>query len=191
VEAMTSRRAAYVYGVAGGDGWVTPERYPALEANGFAGTATDVVVNRDRIRQDLADFSPEMGEVNRDLAMRHHDAEAHAVELVELFRRCDPSPPPESADLEEFARLVRAHWESGQREAIATGRSRVYLAQLEAAREETADERAKLHRLRAELEGLRLRHAAIVEGRRWRLISLLASPIDLLRRIAARVRAGR
>jgi O-antigen biosynthesis protein len=191
LEAMTSRRAAYVYGVAGGDGWVTPQRYPALEANGFAGTATDVVVNRDRIRQDLADFSPEMGEVNRDLAMRHHDAEAHAVELVELFRRCDPSPPPESADLEEFARLVRAHWESGQREAIATGRSRVYLAQLEAAREETADERAKLHRLRAELEGLRLRHAAIVEGRRWRLISLLASPIDLLRRIAARVRAGR
>ena len=34
VEALAEGRAAYVYGDDGGDGWVTPERYEALEAEG-------------------------------------------------------------------------------------------------------------------------------------------------------------
>ncbi len=45
LEAMAAGRAAYVYGVIGGDGWVTPERYPAMEADGFAGTSA---ARRDR-----------------------------------------------------------------------------------------------------------------------------------------------
>lgn len=183
LEAMASRRAAYVYGVAGGDGWVTPEAYPALEANGFAGTATDLVVDRDRLTDDLARFSPEMGKANRDLAMRHHDAEPHAIELVEIFQRSDPRPPPEGAPLAELARLVRVQWESGRRAAVAIGTSRIYLAQLEAAREDT-------NRVIGELEELRRRHAAVVEGRRWRLIQRLAWPIDFARRILARLRTG-
>ena len=32
---------AYVWDTRGGDGWVTPETYPALEADGFTGAATD------------------------------------------------------------------------------------------------------------------------------------------------------
>ena len=39
LEAMACGRAAYVYGISGGDEWVTPDSYPALEANGFAGMA--------------------------------------------------------------------------------------------------------------------------------------------------------
>ncbi len=35
LEAMALGRAAYVWDYAGGDGWVTPETYPALEADGF------------------------------------------------------------------------------------------------------------------------------------------------------------
>ena len=47
LEAMAAGRAAYVYGVIGGDGWVTPERYVAMEADGFAGTAfPDTQINR-------------------------------------------------------------------------------------------------------------------------------------------------
>ena len=132
LEAMASARAAYVYGMAGGDGWVTPERYPVLEANGFAGTATDVLVDRDRLTEDLARFSPRMGGLNRDLAMQHHDAEPHAVELVEIFRRVERRPPPEGAPLTELGRLVRAQRESSGRTAAALGTSRAYRVQLEA-----------------------------------------------------------
>jgi hypothetical protein len=41
LEAMACGRAAYVLDRNGGDGWVTPETYPALEADGFARTGTD------------------------------------------------------------------------------------------------------------------------------------------------------
>ena len=191
VEAMASRRAAYVFGVAGGDGWVTRESYPVLEADGFAGTATDLVVDRDRLADDLAKFTSAMGEANRDLAMANHDAEAHAVALVELFRRIDPRPPADGAPLAELGRLVRVNWESGRRAANATGRSRVYLAELEAARDEASREAVERHRVQRELDLLRAQHAAVVGGRRWRLISLLASPVDIARRFAARLRRRR
>ena len=184
LEAMASARAAYVYGMAGSDGWVTPERYPALEANGFAGTATGVVGDRDRLTEDLARFTPEMGGVNRNLAVQHHDAEPHAVELVEIFRRIEPRPAPADAPLAELGRLVRAQWESSGRAAAAIGRSRAYLTEVEAVREESRD-------LRGELELLRRRHAAVVEGRRWRLIQLLATPIDVARRIRTRLNTWR
>lgn len=188
LEAMASRRAAYVFGVAGGDGWVTPESYPVLEADGFAGTATDAMVDRDRLAADLASFAPAMGQTNRDLAMRHHDAEAHAVALIEAFRRIEPRPVAAGVPLAELGRLVRIHWESTRRAANAIGRGRVYLAELEAARAETSRAIAERHRVQRELDLLRGRHAAVVEGRRWRLVSLLASPIDLARRLTARLR---
>jgi hypothetical protein len=191
LEAMASRRAAYVFGIAGGDGWVTAENYPALEADGFAGTATDAVVDRARLAQDLAGFTPAMGETNRDLAIANHDAEAHTVALVALFRRIEPRPVSDGAPLAELGRLARIHWESTRRAAIATGRSRVYLAELEAARAETSHEAVERHRVQRELDQLRAAHAAVVEGRRWRLISLLASPVDIARRVASRLRARR
>jgi hypothetical protein len=37
LEGMAAGRAVYVYGVVGGDGWLTPDRYPVMEADGFAG----------------------------------------------------------------------------------------------------------------------------------------------------------
>ena len=47
VEALAEGRAAYVYGDDGGDGWVTPERYELLEADGFSGRAEP---RRDHLR---------------------------------------------------------------------------------------------------------------------------------------------
>ena len=41
VEAMACGRAAFVYDHLGGDGWVTPESYPALEAINFAHASGD------------------------------------------------------------------------------------------------------------------------------------------------------
>jgi hypothetical protein len=52
---MACGRAVYVYDMFGGDGWVTPEAYPALEADHFAGQATDRVIGPAELERDLAD----------------------------------------------------------------------------------------------------------------------------------------
>ena len=61
LEAMACGRAAYVLDRNGGDGWVTPESYPALEADGFAGTGTDTTVTAARFAEDLDAFASWMG----------------------------------------------------------------------------------------------------------------------------------
>jgi hypothetical protein len=118
VEAMACGRAAYVYDLAGGDGWVTPDRWALLEADSFAGLAEARPVDRARLRADLAAYRREMGPVNRDLAVMHHSAALHAEALVDLFRRLGPSEPPSRDALEEMARLTRTEW---QTEARALG----------------------------------------------------------------------
>jgi hypothetical protein len=115
LDAMACGRAAYVLDFAGGDGWVTQERYPAMEADNFAGQATDWVLDRDRLVADLADYDRDMGQVNRELVLAHHDARTHAYELVELFRRVNPRAEPVAAGpLRELARLVRLQWATEQ-----------------------------------------------------------------------------
>jgi hypothetical protein len=107
LEAMAAGKAAYVYDGDGGDGWVRPETYAMLEADGFAGIATDAVIDLPRLRRDLADFDPAMGEANRDLARRHHGAGPHAVELVELIEKSAPSSSPAPEVLAEITRMWR------------------------------------------------------------------------------------
>ena len=46
LDAMACGRAAYVLDVAGGDGWVTEERYAAMEADNFAGHTSDWGLDR-------------------------------------------------------------------------------------------------------------------------------------------------
>lgn len=108
VEAMACGRAAYVWDVNGGDGWVTPERYELLEADNFGGQAEPDVMDAERLRTDLAAYRPEMGVANRDLAVRHHSAGRHAEELVGLFERLEPAPDRTRAPLRELERLARA-----------------------------------------------------------------------------------
>ena len=124
VEAMAGRRAAYVYGIAGGDGWVTAERYADLEADGFGGTASELTIDGARLARDLAAWDAEQGPVNRQLAHRHHDSAAHAIELVAQLRelRPDDRPPPQHAA--ELARLVRLEWQSWSRYAGALDENR-------------------------------------------------------------------
>ena len=62
LDAMACGRAVYVYDTFGGDGWVTPEAYAALEADHFAGQATDRVIGPAELRRDLADYDPDMGD---------------------------------------------------------------------------------------------------------------------------------
>jgi hypothetical protein len=109
LEAMCCGRAAYVYDWSGGSGWVTAESYAAIEADGFAGRAGEVIDER-RLSEDLGAYSPSMASVNRDLVVAHHRANVHAQELVALLRGPAPADEPPPAPLGEMARLVRLEW---------------------------------------------------------------------------------
>ncbi len=88
LEGMAAGRAVYVYGVVGADGWVTPARYPAMEADGFAGLSDrELSIDGPRLTSDLAGWEPSMGEVNRDLVFSHHEAREHAIELLSIAQR--------------------------------------------------------------------------------------------------------
>lgn len=109
LDAMACGRAVYVYDVFGGDGWVTAETYPALEADNFAGLATGRVIDAAALAADLADYRPEMGATNRDLVLQHHSARNHVIELLAAIDGRAPrgrSPAP----LQEMARLIAMQW---------------------------------------------------------------------------------
>ena len=48
---------------------MTPETYAALEADNFSGRAFPEVVDFERLKRDLREYRPELGPVNRDLAV--------------------------------------------------------------------------------------------------------------------------
>lgn len=119
LEAMASGRAAYVYGEEGGDGWVTPERYELLEADGFSGRAEIGATDFERLRRDLDAYDPAMGPANRELALVH-SARDHARELMRIFDTLAPRRDPVNAPLRELARLVRVEAATASRADAAT-----------------------------------------------------------------------
>jgi glycosyl transferase family 2 len=184
LEGMASGKAVYVYDHSGGDGWVTADTYQALEANGFAGSATDGVVDRDRLRRDLLAYEPEMGLVNRELARAHHDALNHAAALVPVLRAADPPEAPADADaMREIARLARVQW-------AVEGRSAIFRLEAEMLRER-ADEADRVAEERARhVADAEARLAELIQTRRYKLGSALASPLDSVRsRLRRRGRA--
>jgi hypothetical protein len=200
LEAMAAGRAAYVYGIVGGDGWVTPDRYPEMEADGFAGTSrSELTIDADRMAADLGAWNQKMGELNRDLTSAHHGAREHATALVNLARHPEnPSPPRELSLSDELAHLIRLQWRSEARAAASqaeAARLRSLLAELEldtaTLRTQTADA-ARVRSLHAEIEleaaTLRARLAKAdadltrLRGtRRYRLACRIAAPLDRLR----------
>ena len=110
LEGMALGRAAYVYDWKGGDGWVTPRSYAAIEADGIAGSAGVATVDIGQLAADLHRYSASMGPVNHDLVIAHHRASVHAQELLGLLAGlAEPASRPR-APLQEMARLVRLEW---------------------------------------------------------------------------------
>ena len=72
LEAMAMGRAAYVWDYMGGDGWVTPETYPVMEADGFNGCATDTTIDIKRLHSDLAGYRTDLGQLGADLVAANH-----------------------------------------------------------------------------------------------------------------------
>jgi hypothetical protein len=175
LEAMAAGRAAYVYGALGGDGWVTPERYPSMEADGFAGmSATELVIDADRMADDLANWDLKMGELNRDVACAHHSAREHAIALVDLADNLNASPRAEVSLSDELAHLIRLQWRS-QTRAVA---SEVEAARLRSALAELQQQAAALTAQLIKADG---DLADFRRTRRYRLATRVAAPLDWLR----------
>jgi hypothetical protein len=154
VDALAGGLAAYVYGDEGGDGWVTPERYERLEADGFAGLAEPKATTYEGLRSDLDGYDAAMGPANRALAAAH-DARAHVRELIAALAALAPRRDPVAAPLRELARLVRleaatARLAEEHAEAAAAAKARA--VELEQELGETRTRAAKLERRAADLE---------------------------------------
>jgi hypothetical protein len=170
LEAMACGRAVYVFGHIGADGWVTPETYEALEQDGFAGRGSRRVTDADELRTELEGYGAAMGLANQSLAVRHHDAGAHAAELVAALRRLTPENGTGSLDgsLREMSRLVRLEWQT-------ECRALTFEHRLRDAERERIDGLQELQRLQGELH-------KVLTGRRYRLAQAFAKPLGFLRR---------
>jgi hypothetical protein len=167
LEGMAGGRAAYVLDFVGADGWVTPERYPQMESNGFAGTAFDGVPTTEHVALDLKGYNVEMGTVNNTLVLAHHDAFEHVTELISRFRRAGPRRTVALGPTEEMARLARLQWD-------AHWRAEYFARESHALHERLAEAQRDRYHAQLELEQIKA-------TRRWRAIQALVHPLDALR----------
>jgi hypothetical protein len=189
LEGMAAGRAAYVFGVIGGDGWVTSANYAAMEADGFAGSADrELVLEAGEIERSLRQWRAEMGEANRDLASAHHSARDHTLALLELAGELGPRPQREVSAADELARLVRLEWRSQGRLAAREAESARLRSELAAREQEAAAMRAELAHSREQLARTSGEHARLLSAyerlrstRRYRLVSRIAKPLDRIR----------
>jgi len=182
LDAMACGRAVYIFDMFGGDGWVTPDRYVALEADNFAGLATDRVIDATELARDLAEYDSRMGMANRDLVVQHHSARDHVIDLVAAIGELQPGPRP-MAPLQELARMTNLLWTS-DRLALGSQKMQASLhehlvgahARMAEAEDEfaSAQESAKHFEaqalgLQAQIEAMRETHAWRLATRYWRL----------------------
>jgi hypothetical protein len=182
LEAMSCGRAAYVYDRSGGDGWVDPESYPAIEAGGFSARSGRGVVDAEQLREDLGRYDPTMGPVNHDLVIVNHRANVHAERLIELLE--EARPPSIRGPLEEMARLVRLEW----RARVDTQALGVYNARLQGEVQrfaELAEERRE-EAPRAAVQAAAETAARYEATASWRLTRPLRRLGALLKRFRAR-----
>lgn len=172
LEAMAMGRAAYVWERGGGDGWVTPDSYPRLEADGFSGAATEDVVDANRLREDLAAYRPELGAFNYDLVRFHHSATKHAEALVELLGAATaPRASGPAEALEALALLARAESRMANKAAEFEADCRRLGEEVEAVHAAMAAEHERHMAAVAELEAVR-------RSLSWRL----SAPLRAVRR---------
>lgn len=170
LEAMSCARAVYVYDAFGGDGWVTPACYPALEADGFAGQAMPTPRGPADLAADLADYRSSMGWLNHELVRTHHASRRHAVALVALLRDGGASGR-EVTMLDEVSRLARLVYHAQTQAFHAAART-------EASAQEA--ERWRTRALSAEADAGRVR--ALLATRRVQAGLALGRAVDRIRR---------
>jgi len=186
LEGMACGRPTYVYDHLGGDGWVTPDTYPALEADGFGGRALAGAIDRDRMLEDLRAYEPRMGLANRDLVVAGHRAEHHAQEVVTLLERISPTARRPIDGYDELARLVTAQWHLDARVGELDATVARLREQIGVERAATAAIQALHDRAAAERDAAAARHDVVVNSLRFRIGSALARPLELARSLRRR-----
>lgn len=164
LEGMCAGRAVYVYDQYGGDGWVTPDNYPAFEADHFAGQATPHPRTGADLVADLADYSPEMGIANHELVRSHHGARHHVTELVSVLRGPYIREPHQVEVTAEVARLARASGRAELRSAELWWRMTAAEAQVAEAERKVEEAERQLGEARYLLQTKRVR-AGLALGR--------------------------
>jgi hypothetical protein len=177
LEGMACGRAAYVYDWKGGDGWITPQSYPAIEADGFGGRSAQELIDADRLAADLREYSAAMGPVNHDLVMANHRANVHTQELVQIFQGLTGPEERPRAPLDEMARLVRLEWRA-RAEVHALGREIAQLRDFVEEVREDANQRIEEHG-EAVARGVRETFESSLS---WRLTRPLRAATQALRR---------
>jgi hypothetical protein len=181
LEGMACSRAVYVYDQFGCDGWVTPDSYPAIEADNFAGLATDAIPTAASLRAALDNYDPAMGLANRDLVARNHGARQHAHALVDLFRGLAPRAPTPELPLRELARLVRVQWATELRAYTqSVENTKLHGRLIEVEQELAGCERARAEAEQARTEAGR-RVAQLLATRRYRAGAALGGLADRVR----------
>jgi hypothetical protein len=160
LEALACRRAAFVYAGPGGDGWVTADKFAAMESDGFAGGAFAEVYDERALGAALDDYDPKLGQVGRDLVRFPHDAGEHAASLMALITAAAPVAPDPPDRLRELERMVDLLWQ-------AEGRVSTLRVEVGALYEQLALRDRRLEETFA--------------SRRYRIGSALARPLELLR----------
>jgi hypothetical protein len=110
LEAMACGRPAYLFDSFGGDGWVTPDTYAEMEADGLTGQLGERGLDSDQILADLAAYDPEWGRLGRELVLRHHDARPHTHAVLEVLGRLGAGHGRPVTLESELARQVRLRW---------------------------------------------------------------------------------
>ncbi len=164
LEGMCAACAVYIYDQYGGDGWVTPDNYPAFEADHFAGQATARPRSSADLVADLADYDPEMGTANHELVRSHHGARHHAIELVAILRGNYVREPDQVDVTTEVARLARSNGRAELRSAELWRRATAAEARLADAETRAGEAERQLGDARYLLETKRVR-AGLALGR--------------------------
>jgi hypothetical protein len=164
LEGMCAACAVYLYDQYGGDGWVTPDNYPALEADHFGGQATARPRSTADLVADLADYNPEMGTANHELVRSHHGARHHAIELVAILRGAYVREPDQVDVTAEVARLARASGRAELRSAELWRRMTAAEAQVADAERRVGEAERELGDARYLLQTKRVR-AGLTLGR--------------------------
>jgi hypothetical protein len=164
LEGMCCGRAVYIYDQFGGDGWMTPESYPAFEADHFAGQASPTPRTRADLVADLAAYHPDMGVLNHELVRTHHGARYHANELVDILRGPHERDPGRVDALAEVARLTRATSRAEGRASALVERAQSAEQQVAAWQERATEAERQLEEARA-LLGTRRARAGLALGR--------------------------
>ena len=182
LDGMACGRAVYIFDMFGGDGWVTPGCYAALEGDNFAGLATDRVIDATELARDLDEYDPRMGMANRDLVVQHHSARDHVIDLVAAIRELRPGSRP-TAPLWELARLTSLLWTSDRftrdsqkmqalfHEHLVGAHARMAEAEGEmvSAYESAKQLEAQVRELQAQIDSMRGTHAWRLATRYWHL----------------------